>query len=518
MSVSRHAVGCLALATLAVSACGSGSAGSGGGGPVGSDVLHLAYYADMSTPDPDVFYDIEGLTVTMTAYDNLIRYKPDSKEYVGDLATKWVTSADGLTYTFTLRPGMTFADGAALDSKAIAASFQRRTDVNSAPAYMLQDVDHYETPDATTFVVKLKKPVLAFLDYMASSWAPKAIDPAVLTAQSGTDHAQTYLATHSAGSGPYQVASFDRGRRYTLTRNDKYFGTRPFFKEVDIDIIPDFTTQRQKLQKGDLDVILHAFPVAELESAAGTGGLVEKDFNSYLMPIVYLNPAKPAVKDSATRAALIKAMGLPDVVKQVYGRLGSLADGVYPTGILDASLAPTSFTDDISAAKTLVPAGTTLDFAYVADESGVQRRAAELIAQKLQRAGVGATVHEVQPAQTYDYIKDLAHAPDLLLGTNTPDAAHPDTWARILWGTGGGLNFFGYSNAGVDAALDKGLRATDATAAATAYGTAGTLMSADSVLAPYANIKDWMVLRSDLKNVAHVPNYAWYLDLGTLSR
>jgi peptide/nickel transport system substrate-binding protein len=517
MQRRRIVTGVLATASLLTAACGSATSTSGAKNAPGSDVLHLAFYSDMSTPDPDVFYDIEGLEVTLYAYDNLIRYKPDSKDYEGDLATKWTTSSDGLTYTFTLHPGVVFSDGTPCDSKAVAASFDRRTKVNSAPAYMLQDVDHYETPDATTFIVKLKKPVSAFLDYMASSWGPRAISPAALTAHAGNDVGQTWLSAHSEGTGPFTLTSFDRGRRYTLTRNDHYFGHRPFFREVDIDIIPDFATERQKLDKGDLDVILHAFPVSELDSEKGNSAVAEHDFASYLMPILYFNPSKAVVANAATRKALIGAFALPTVVTQVYGRLGAVAGGAYPSGLLPASAAPEKYADSTSD-PALPKSGTTLDFAYVADQSGVQRRAAELIAQKAARAGISLTLREVQPAQTYDYIKDLAHAPDMLLGTNTPDAAHPDTWARILWGTGGGLNFFGYSNPGVDAALDRGLRETASSAAAADYSQAGTLMIADGPLYPFADIKDWMVMRSDLQNVAHVPNYAWTLDLDRLSR
>jgi ABC-type transport system substrate-binding protein len=177
------------------------------------------------------------------------------------------------------------------------------------------------------------------------------------------------------------------------------------------------------------------------------------------------------------------------------------------------------YTDDPVAARAAIPGGVlTLDFAYVADESGVQRRAAELMQQKAARAGITLTLREVQNAQTYDFVKDLTKAPDMLLATNTPDAANPDTWARILWGTGGGLDFFGYSNPAVDAALDQGLRSTDPAVQKTAYGQAGQLMLADWVLLPIANIKDWMVMRSDLTGVQHVPNYAWTLDLGAMGR
>jgi peptide/nickel transport system substrate-binding protein len=513
----RAAQGLLAVAML-VSACGSGASGGPGAGGPGSDVLHLAYYGDQTTPDPDVFYDVEGLTTILPVYDNLIRYRQDSKDLQPDLATRWSRSDDGLSYTFTLRPGVVFDDGTPCDSRAVAAAFQRRTDVNSAPAYMLADVDHYETPDATTFIVRLRKPVSAFLDYMASSWGPKAVNPAVLTAHAGTDHAQTWLQTHSAGTGPYTLASFQRGRRYALLRNPRYFGPRPLFREVDIDIISDFSTQSQKLDRGDLDVILHAYPVAELDSAKANSALVERDFSSYLMQLLYFNPSRPAVATVAARHAIAEALDLPGVVSQVYGRLGTLATGAYPSGLLDPAAAPVRYTDDPAAARAALPGGLTLDFAYVSDESGVQRRAAEIMQQKAARAGITMTLREVQPAQTYDFVKDLAHAPDLLLATNTPDAANPDTWARILWGTGGGLNFFGYSNPAIDAALDSGLRTTDPAVQRAAYGQAGQLLAADWVLLPVANIRDWMVMRSDLTNVVHVPNYAWTLDVGRMGR
>ncbi|MDB5066512.1 MAG: extracellular solute-binding protein family 5, partial [Chloroflexi bacterium] len=115
----RAALGILAAATLATS-CGSSASGRGTTA-ASSDVLHLAYYGDQTTPDPDVFYDIEGLTTILPVYDNLIRYKPDSREFQGDLATTWTRSDDGLTYTFTLHPGVVFDDGTPCDSRAVAA-------------------------------------------------------------------------------------------------------------------------------------------------------------------------------------------------------------------------------------------------------------------------------------------------------------------------------------------------------------------------------------------------------------
>ena len=121
-------------------ATGETSASPGASG--GNTTLKLAFLADMSVPDPDVFYDIEGNTVILSTYEGLLRYKPDSTDFEGVLASSWDVSADGMTYTFKLRPNVKFHDGTPFDSAAAKASFQRRLDVASAPAYMLADTGH----------------------------------------------------------------------------------------------------------------------------------------------------------------------------------------------------------------------------------------------------------------------------------------------------------------------------------------------------------------------------------------
>ena len=139
--------------------------------------MQLAYLADMAQADPDVFYDIEGNTVILSVYEGLVKYKPDSTEIIPSLAESWEVSPDGLTYTFKLRSGVKFQDGTPFDSQAVKTSFQRRLDVGAAPSYMLEPVASMQTPDATTFVMRLKHPVAPFLHYMASSWGPKIISP-----------------------------------------------------------------------------------------------------------------------------------------------------------------------------------------------------------------------------------------------------------------------------------------------------------------------------------------------------
>ena len=517
---SLFAVVTVVLAMVAA-ACGSSKSSSASSGTTASPAagssnatLHLAYLADMSVPDPDVFYDIEGNTVILSTYEGLVKYAPDSTKVVPALATSYDVSPDGLTYTFHLRQGVTFHDGTPMDSQAVNTSFQRRLDVNSAPAYMLANVTSMDTPDPMTFVVHLKSVVAPFIDYMASSWGPKIISPKALADNAGSDHAQTWAKSNTDGTGPFQLTAFERGQHYELTRFDKYWGTKANVAKVDIRIIPDMGTQRLQLQSGDLDVILHSFPVAELESIQGNNSLTVKDFSSFLQALLYVNTNKAPFDNVAMRKAVAGAIDRDTLVKQVYGSFAKPSASTYPPGILDPSFAPVSYP---STPGKVAGAGP-IAFAYTADESGVQRRLAELIQQRLIAAGFSVTIKEVQNPQVYDYPNDLKAAPDLLLMTNTPDAAHPDTWARILWGSKGGLNFLGYNNPEVDKLLDQGASTTDTAVSNKAYGDAGKLIAADDGIIFLADVRDVMVMRKSLTGIQHIPNYPWALDLAAVGK
>ena len=59
------------------------------------------------------------------------------------------------------------------------------------------------TPNAYEAVITLKSPNTAFLDYLASPYGPVMESPTALAANAGSDNDQTYLQTHSIGTGPY---------------------------------------------------------------------------------------------------------------------------------------------------------------------------------------------------------------------------------------------------------------------------------------------------------------------------
>jgi peptide/nickel transport system substrate-binding protein len=498
-----------AAIVLVLAACGgdddSGSSSGATTAPGDLSVVHLAYNADMQVPDPDIFYEIEGNSVVTSVYEGLVRYKPDVPDVEPALAQSYTVSPDGLTYTFQLRTGVTFHDGTTMDSAAVKASFERRTKVNSAPAYMLADVSSYDTPDASTFVIHLKQPVSAFLDYLAAPYGPKVVSPALITAHTvNDDSAQEWLKTHDAGTGPFTISDFQLGTRYTLTRYDAYWGGKAQVAQIVIDLVPDISTQRLKLESGDLSMIIHGLSATDIQSLAAKSGFQVQRFPSLFKAWIMVNENKGVFQDQSLRLALAQAVDKQKMVTEVYGENGSVSKGFYPAGELDDGQAADAAALDPTKLATAVKSLSTkkVDVGFSSDDPR-NGRLAEILQTELQAAGFDATVRGIPIAQVFDLPNQPDQRPDLLVSTVNPDAAHPDTWARIFANTQGSLNWEQCSVPDADSAMDQGLHATDPAAVKSAYAKAGDLLIGSGCFITIADVKEVIVAKAGYSNFVH---------------
>src|SRR5215469_7550511 len=112
--------------------------------------------------DPHIGFDTDTLQFTQNVYEALLEYTPGGLDVRPLLAESYSASSDGLTYTFKLRQGVVFHDGAKFDSQAVLTSFQRLQQINQGPASYLINIAGFEAPDPATFVIKLSAPYASF--------------------------------------------------------------------------------------------------------------------------------------------------------------------------------------------------------------------------------------------------------------------------------------------------------------------------------------------------------------------
>ena len=179
---------------------------------VGGDFV-FGQEANVNSLDQMTSTTISTRNVAMNIFEALMA-RDENNNPITDLAESYTESPDGLVYTFKLRPGVKFHNGKAMTSADVVASWDRYKRVASE-RQILDNVAKWEAPDASTFVVTMKKRQPTFIEFISSFSQPIVIVPAELK-----DDAPQQLKT--IGTGPYQLVEFLPGSHVKLKRYDGY--------------------------------------------------------------------------------------------------------------------------------------------------------------------------------------------------------------------------------------------------------------------------------------------------------
>ncbi|WP_116995482.1 ABC transporter substrate-binding protein [Desertimonas flava] len=222
--------------------------------------------------------------VVFHVYDRLIEVGPSGPELLPALATEVPTvenggvSEDGLTYTFNLRDDAKFHDGSDVTADDVVYSWERVMTMNlpGSMAETFQGIDEVSALDDRTVQVTLKERDGTFLYNVVLTEAASIVNADVVEVNGGVaaDTPNEYMAQNEAGSGPYSLASWERGERLTFDINEEYWGsvaTNPTRWEISTDL----SVTQLGLRSGDYDIIT-ASP-ATAEALRGTEGVVIED-------------------------------------------------------------------------------------------------------------------------------------------------------------------------------------------------------------------------------------------------
>ncbi len=488
-----------AAAVLALSAC-SGSVGTDDAASDGSgSTLNLAFFGDISTPDPDTAYDGSELNLVNSAYEGLVTYEPGVAEptLAPALATEWSVNEDNTVYTFTLRPDVTFHDGTELTSAAVEPSFARRTAVDAGPAYMVADVASVETPSDTEVVITLKAPSSAFLDYLASPFGPKIISPKALE-ENSTDNGSDFFATSDAGTGPYEYGTFDKGTSYELTAYPDYWGDAPGYDTIDFTVVSNAATLQLQLESGDIDGIAGYNDKTSFEAYQAGDKLATYAFPSMQTPTLFVNPASAALGDTTARLAFLSSIDFASLADAALGATAEPTTELFPANMVDPSLDQQAITYDPAALDGLATtlAGKSISIGYASISPDAQALSDNLAA-VLNGAGVSATSVGYAQGTYYSSLSDPAAAPDLTFYAGFPDTGAPDAWARVFYSPSGGLDLFGATVDGLDALLDQALQTGDESL----YGEIATKVSESGYWYTVASSKGTAVFQKSVGGV-----------------
>jgi peptide/nickel transport system substrate-binding protein len=460
----------LALATagvLVLGACGGGgSVDTGGGGGGGNNVLVAAVSAQPDQFDPHVTSAYPSFQVLENVYDTLVVPNAEDLTMEPSLATTWETSADDLTWTFTLRDGVTFHDGSDFDSADVVYSYNRIIDEDLANSSRFATVASVAAPDPQTVVITLKQPTPNLLA-LIGAFKGMAILP-----EGAADDLD--LTTEANGTGPFKLDSSDASRT-VLTSFDDYWGGKPSVDGVEFRYITEPAAALTALKNGEVQWTDNVPPqqVKSLEDDTDVELASAASVDYWYMSMNY---ARPPFDNRLVRRAIATAVDRAEVTE------AARFDAARPnqTAIPEDSFfyydyAP--FDPDADAARRLleqagVPTPLTMGL-MVTDEFPESVTAAQVIASQLEPIGIDVEVEVLDFATWLDREDQGEFDSFMLCWLGNIDPADFYEQQHI---TGGSSNYQSYSNPEVDRLLTEAATEFDQDARKQLYDQAAKII------------------------------------------
>jgi peptide/nickel transport system substrate-binding protein len=475
----------------------------------------IGLQAEPTTLDVAQLSDYNSSRTAMGMYDGLVRFADGSTDIEPALAESWEVSDDGLTYTFHLRPGVTFHDGTPVDAEAVKFSFERQIDPNHPyhdtgefpyAEFTLGNIESIEVIDTLTVQITLSATFAPFLSNLAMHAA--AIVSPTAVAEYGRDFSENQV-----GTGPYRFVSWERGVEVVLERNPDYWRGEPQVERLIFRPIVEDQTSLAALEAGEIDLTVN-LPPDDLprlrENPAFTFAEQPGMHTWYLV----FNVTKEPFDDTRVRQAVAHAIDRQAIVDAILGGTGELAQNFLPPVVW-------SYTDDVQQypydperamellAEAGYPDGFEVEFWVPQSGSGMQQPVAmgTVIQDYLSRVGITATLQQFEWGTYLDRVivplEAAESVPAMFQMSWIGDNGDPDNFLYILLSgdqfPANGFNLGYYSNPEVDELLREARTITDQAARESLYEEAQRLIMADLPVLPVDHETQIVVMDSNIQ-------------------
>ena len=400
-------------------------------------------------------------------FDNLIRRDPrdSGKTIIPDLAHSWEISKDGKTYTFHLRQGVEWHDGAKFTSADVKATYDRIRKPPSGVAIprsiLFKAVEEISTPDDKTIVFKLAAPRSA--NFMMSSFASgwNVIVPKKTLEENDYNLRKV---TNIPGTGPFKSKRRVENEVWEMERNANYWNKGlPLLDGIQFfNLIPFSPELGSAILSGRVDYARILDPVTGRKGQA-TPGMTKAQFNQSVIQGTWVNNKRKPLDDARVRRALHLAFDkhvLVDVVKDVTPmRVGGF---IYPFSEFatppEELFKRVGYQQDSTAATKeakalLAAAGPMRPLDFLVRDIASFKLWAQAIQAMLAEIGITANLRTVVESVWFDDVK--AGNYDLAIGAVVSTLLDPSDYFNAWYRTDGPQNYSFWSRPDFDKLVDQ---------------------------------------------------------------
>lgn len=257
-------------------------------------------------------------------YEGLIGFD-ERKEPRPVLAEAWRISEDGQSIDLTLRKDVTWHDGDAFTAEDVIFTLGVIKNSSSPAGEMsiyknsLQQISNVQANGEHELRVTFARPFSNALEVLTFPIIPSHLFDGVSDARlQGSD------AFPMVGTGQYMMSGYEKMRKFSLIRNEAYWGKKPYIKNIEIVIVPDREAQLSLFDNGEIDI---AQPVA-VDWAKYTDGKNKKVYEYVSNDYEFLgfNFRNQILNDKSVRKAIAYAIDRHKIVKNLYLGHGTVVD------------------------------------------------------------------------------------------------------------------------------------------------------------------------------------------------
>jgi len=491
---------------------------AGGTGTAEAGVLRINTGSEPDNVDPQKSSFVTEIQFIMMAYQGLMTFDSEMQPVPG-AAESVEASADGLKYTFKIRPDSKYSDGSPLTAKDFEYAWKRLANPDTAGQYQslpcgvikgysewsaaacqglditatqaldlpaLEAAYGVKATDDSTLEIELTAPAPYFLS-MAALWIGAPVrEQDVAKGEDWWYDAENYI-----GNGPFVLTEWDHGNKATWEPNPNYVGPLgPVkLKRVEYYMITEGQVAFQAYQNGELDV---------LAVAAEDLGTVESDpiLSADMVEVpgscssyFGFNKNFPPFDNVEVRQAFSMAIDREAWVRDIFGGIGQVNNAFIPPGVPGFQPDLKAFTFDADAAKAKLaeagfPAGEGLPEIKISYGASARNNARfEWLAGQLKtNLGIDVVLDPVEPTAYTALLKDGQVG---FFSTGwCMDYPDPQNWVS-LWQSNGVLSSrLNYSNPELDALIKQADVEQDPTKRLELYNQAETILINDVIFVP----------------------------------
>lgn len=401
-----------------------------------ADTLVVALIMDDAiTFDPAESYETTPFEILLNTYDTLVRYEAeDPSALVGNLAESWEVSADGKTFTFAMRPGVTFASGNPVRAQDVVWSFTRVVKLDKTPAFLLTQLgwtaenigQMLEAPDDRTFRMTIGVDFAPSLVLNILSGGPASVldEKLVLENETDGDLGSAWLKDKSAGSGPFVLRTWKPNETIILQANESYWMGPPAMKRVVIRHVSEAASQRLLLERGDVDMARN-LPGDQLDQLAANPDLAISSHATGRNLYIGLSQTVEPFQNPKVREAMRYLVDYDGMTKSFLKDSYVTLQSFWPSGFF-ASVDENPYTFDPDKAKALLAeAGYADGFSFKLNVRNTSPAIdiAQAVQQTLAEAGLKMEIIQSDQKQFITAYRDRQF--EAVLGTWEPDFPDP---------------------------------------------------------------------------------------------